>query len=670
MEKLEYKQVATSFEVKKEGDNLYIEGYAAKFGNVDSYNDIIQQGAFSLFLTSEDAKRVRLCYQHDFDNVIGVIESMYEDEQGLRFRAKISNTTLGKDVATLLEDGAINEFSIGYRTVKSSMDNEQNIRTLQEVYLYEISPVTRAANEKATLQASERKEENNNIKKDSEMEEDLKKLQVELAEAKEARKIADNALAEAGKVKDLEEKTEGYKADIENLDASIKQMSAQIEKLSKSTEGKSFDKVLAETFNSDEFKNGLKDVIEGKRVSYKTEVKAYTGLDSADLTGTVNLTMPNTQVEADAQKKLVLLGSVPTYTVPQDKAIIMWPEGAFTDQTAYVAEGTASSVASSAALEEKTRAIAKVAAFLPFTRESSTDMSYFLNWAKNEAILAIRNKVDTEMISGAGADGATHGKEVYGLITSGSTAFNATTAGVNGAIAGAQIFDLLNAIDAQISLGTNDAYQANLILMNPSDFAKYRSLKDNNGALLFQNNGGVYSYMGKTVKQTAKLSAGQMIVMDTAALQMYEKLGFEVEIERVASTDSYVMYLRWRGQFVVPSNKKKAVIYVANIGTAIAAITGADTKLSMGVVSVSGLTAESAQAASAKLSWASSGDGVKYKSSTDNVNWGADISTQYLELTTLTPNTDYTYYIKAVKAGMIDSDSQVVSFKTATYTAG
>ena len=162
MEKLEYKQVATSFEVKKEGGNLYIEGYAAKFGNVDSYNDIIQQGAFALFLASEDAKRVRLCYQHDFDNVIGVIESMFEDEQGLRFRAKISNTTLGKDVATLLEDGAINEFSIGYKTVKSSMDEQQNIRTLQEVYLYEISPVTRAANEKATLQASERKEENNN----------------------------------------------------------------------------------------------------------------------------------------------------------------------------------------------------------------------------------------------------------------------------------------------------------------------------------------------------------------------------------------------------------------------------------------------------------------------------------------------------------------------------
>lgn len=669
MKDLEYKNVSTSFEVKKDGDNLYIEGYAAKFGNVDSYNDIIQQGAFATFLTSEDAKRVRLCYQHDFDNVIGVIESMSEDEHGLMFRAKISNTTLGKDVATLLEDGAINEFSIGYRTVKSSMDNDKNIRTLQDVYLYEISPVTRAANEKATLQASERKEENNNIKKDSEMEEDLKKLQAELAEAKEARKIADNALAEAGKVKDLEEKTDAYKADIEanieNLDASIKQMSAQIEKLSKSTEGKSFDKVLAETFGSDEFKNGLKDVVEGKRASFTHEVK----LDTSAVTGTVNLTMPNTQIEADAQRKLVLLGSVPSNIVPQDKAVIMWPEGTFTDNTDYVAENNAPGTASSAVLEEKTRKIAKIGAKLPFTKETSTDMSYFLNWAKNEAILAIRNKVDTELLSGLGADtDSTTQKKIYGLIGS-STAFNATTAGVNGAISDAKIFDLLNAIDAQIALGTNGAYAANLILMNPSDFAKYRSMKDSNGALLFQANGGVYSYMGKTVKQSAKLSAGQMIVLDTAALQMYEKLGFEVEVERVASTDSYVMYLRWRGQFVVPSNKKKAVIYVANIGTAIAAITGADTKLSMGVVSVSDLSAATATTAAAKLSWASSGDGVKYKSSTDNVNWGADISNLYMNLTGLDSETSYTYYIKAVKAGMIDSDSQVVSFTTPTAEA-
>jgi hypothetical protein len=158
--------------------------------------------------------------------------------------------------------------------------------------------------------------------------------------------------------------------------------------------------------------------------------------------------------------------------------------------------------------------------------------------------------------------------------------------------------------------------------------------------------------------------------MDTAALQMYEKLGFEVEIERVASTDSYVMYLRWRGQFVVPDNKKKAVIYVEDIGNAIAAIAGTDNKLSMGVIEVSGLTAPTATTATAKLTWASSGQGVTYKYSTDNVNWKAVETPLSLEFNDLNEDTTYTYYIKAVKAEMIDSDSRVVSFKTPAVEAG
>ena len=44
MEKLQYK--ATKFELKASGENM-IEGYAAFFGNIDSYGDIIEQGAFT-----------------------------------------------------------------------------------------------------------------------------------------------------------------------------------------------------------------------------------------------------------------------------------------------------------------------------------------------------------------------------------------------------------------------------------------------------------------------------------------------------------------------------------------------------------------------------------------------------------------------------------------------
>ena len=144
--------------VKSEGQNLYIEGYAAVYGNVDSYKDIVQAGAFDAFLASEDAKRVKFCYSHSMREVIGKVEEMKSDEKGLWFRAKISNTTLGKDVATLIDDEALTEFSIGYKT-EDSIYKDDGVRLLTKLFLYEVSVVSRAANPKATLTGTERKEE-------------------------------------------------------------------------------------------------------------------------------------------------------------------------------------------------------------------------------------------------------------------------------------------------------------------------------------------------------------------------------------------------------------------------------------------------------------------------------------------------------------------------------
>lgn len=144
--------------VKSEGTNLYLEGYAAVYGNVDSYKDIIQAGAFDAFLASEGAKRVKFCYNHDITEVIGVVEELKSDETGLWFRAKLSNTTLGKDVAVLIEDGALSEFSIGYKT-EDSIYKDDGIRQLTKLSLYEFSVVSRAANPKAVLTDAERKNE-------------------------------------------------------------------------------------------------------------------------------------------------------------------------------------------------------------------------------------------------------------------------------------------------------------------------------------------------------------------------------------------------------------------------------------------------------------------------------------------------------------------------------
>lgn len=151
---ISFKTLNHSIEVKSESDGkLHIRAYACAFGNVDSYGDIIEPTALDEFLKSEDAARIKLCYQHNFSEVIGLISDKGVDAYGLWFEADILDTTTGQDVQKLLKAGAINEFSIGYYTNdwhEEKVDGEY-YRHLDNISIVEISPVTRAANPKAIL---------------------------------------------------------------------------------------------------------------------------------------------------------------------------------------------------------------------------------------------------------------------------------------------------------------------------------------------------------------------------------------------------------------------------------------------------------------------------------------------------------------------------------------
>lgn len=138
-----------TFEIKAMDDNTF-EGYASVFRNVDSYRDVIEPGAFTKTI-SEGSKRVKILWQHDPYQPIGVPTFMEEDNHGLFVKGRISETALGKDVKALMKDGVINELSIGYNTIKDEFDNEKNVRRIKEVKLWEFSPVTFAANDAALI---------------------------------------------------------------------------------------------------------------------------------------------------------------------------------------------------------------------------------------------------------------------------------------------------------------------------------------------------------------------------------------------------------------------------------------------------------------------------------------------------------------------------------------
>jgi hypothetical protein len=139
-----------NFEVKATGENEF-EGYASVFRNVDSYRDVIEPGAFTK--TIQENKRIKVLWQHDPMQPIGKPILMQEDNHGLYVKAKISDTTLGREAMALMRDGVIDELSIGFNTVKEDWDKDQQVRRIKEVKLWEFSPVTFAANDQAAITA-------------------------------------------------------------------------------------------------------------------------------------------------------------------------------------------------------------------------------------------------------------------------------------------------------------------------------------------------------------------------------------------------------------------------------------------------------------------------------------------------------------------------------------
>ncbi len=121
-----------------------IEGYASLFGKVDQGGDIVESGAYgaSLIRTNKRGANIKMLWQHDPLEPIGVWDEVIEDAKGLWVKGRILNDVArGREAVALIEAGAIDGLSIGYRTVKSRK-NDKGARLLSELELWEVSLVT------------------------------------------------------------------------------------------------------------------------------------------------------------------------------------------------------------------------------------------------------------------------------------------------------------------------------------------------------------------------------------------------------------------------------------------------------------------------------------------------------------------------------------------------
>jgi HK97 family phage prohead protease len=125
-------------------DGHVIEGYASLFGTCDQGGDVVQKGAYARSLTglSAQGRRVKMLWQHDPAQPIGVWDELREDGKGLWVKGRILDAVeKGREAAALIGAGAIDGLSIGYRTVRATKD-DRGQRLLNEVELWEVSLVT------------------------------------------------------------------------------------------------------------------------------------------------------------------------------------------------------------------------------------------------------------------------------------------------------------------------------------------------------------------------------------------------------------------------------------------------------------------------------------------------------------------------------------------------
>lgn len=114
------------------------KGYASIFGALDSYNDVVEPGAFRK--TLRENRQFPMLWSHDTDQPLGVIRGE-EDEKGLRVEGSFNmDVQKAVEIRSLVKQGAVNGLSIGYETVKEQPDKQTGARRLKEINLWEVSP--------------------------------------------------------------------------------------------------------------------------------------------------------------------------------------------------------------------------------------------------------------------------------------------------------------------------------------------------------------------------------------------------------------------------------------------------------------------------------------------------------------------------------------------------
>jgi HK97 family phage prohead protease len=148
---MEKRTLTERAEVRSADGSRMLVGYAAVFNSeaviAGAFREKIMPGAFSKAIKSGD---IRALFNHDSSQVLGRTKSgtlrLSEDDHGLRYEVDLPETQAGRDLTVSMDRGDIDGSSFGFSVPRGGDDwdyeAELPLRTVREVELYEVSPVT------------------------------------------------------------------------------------------------------------------------------------------------------------------------------------------------------------------------------------------------------------------------------------------------------------------------------------------------------------------------------------------------------------------------------------------------------------------------------------------------------------------------------------------------
>ena len=129
------------------------EGYASKWGGVDSYGDTLLKGAFVDTLKSATPK---MFWNHKWDMPVGKWADIGEDSTGLYVKGELTpGLALAGDVRAAMKHGTLDGLSIGGYLQKGDFEETTGGRVIRKwSKLAEISPVAFPADNAARIDLS------------------------------------------------------------------------------------------------------------------------------------------------------------------------------------------------------------------------------------------------------------------------------------------------------------------------------------------------------------------------------------------------------------------------------------------------------------------------------------------------------------------------------------